>query len=386
MKKQIILWGAVFLGSASFSQTWSPLNSNLYNNPTSGNVGIGTNSPLDKLQVDGGLRIQKDGNDASISTQLYIGNNAGAGYNNRGFNFQLSAYNASNYGSLNLWTYVGTWNNRFTFTANGSFGIGTANPGAYFHVIPSSNDITPGFVLENNYTSAGNAQITKVKHADTKALAIQNTSSSPLEVFKIFGDGRTMIGQTNNNPSALFHIYTPNSTALGFFLEHNGSAAGTSAALIRMTTQIPSVTALRIERKDASNNVYNGLTVWANGQTQIGPKPAPSIHSDATLSADGKIICRDLYVLSTSVWPDYVFSNSYKLPSLNEVKQFYEINKHLPGVPTACEIEEKGININEVATIQMQKIEELTIYMVQMKEEIEQLKKENEILKQSLNK
>jgi hypothetical protein len=202
--------------------------------------------------------------------------------------------------------------------------------------------------------------------------------------FVINSSGNVGIGSTS--PSGLLHVNTPNSTSTGFLIDYNYTGSSSSmATLIRINSSVATATAFAVHRKDGSTE-YNGFTVMANGQTLIGQHGPPTVHNDASLSVDGKVICRDFYVLSNAVWPDYVFANEYKLPSLKDVQSFYNANKHLPGVPTAKEIEEKGININEMSTIQMQKIEELTIYLVQLKEEVEQLKKENELLKNKLNK
>ena len=122
----------------------------------------------------------------------------------------------------------------------------------------------------------------------------------------------------------------------------------------------------------------NGSTTYMKldqGKLQIGQKKSTA-HANAMLMVDGKIVCKDLYVTATSDWPDFVFDANYKLTNLYDVRDYYEKNKHLPNVPTACEIEEKGINISEISNIQMQKIEELTLYIVQLKTELDALKKE----------
>jgi len=75
--------------------------------------------------------------------------------------------------------------------------------------------------------------------------------------------------------------------------------------------------------------------------------------------------------LATSTdWSDYVFEKNYKLRSLEEVKSYVEVNKHLPGVPSANELmEQGGIDIGKMDAKLLEKIEELTLYSVQLKEE-----------------
>lgn len=85
-------------------------------------------------------------------------------------------------------------------------------------------------------------------------------------------------------------------------------------------------------------------------------------------------------------WADYVFAADYKLKPLSEVETFIQQNSHLPNVPSAMQLEEEGLDLAEMAAIQMEKIEELTLYLIEMKKEIEILKADNAALKNSVNK
>ncbi|MBC7641120.1 MAG: TMF family protein, partial [Flavobacterium sp.] len=80
-------------------------------------------------------------------------------------------------------------------------------------------------------------------------------------------------------------------------------------------------------------------------------------------------------------WADYVFANDYKLQPLTEVEKFINKNKHLPNVPSASELEKEGLDLGKMQAKQMEKIEELTLYLIEMKKEIEILKSENKSLK-----
>ena len=73
-------------------------------------------------------------------------------------------------------------------------------------------------------------------------------------------------------------------------------------------------------------------------------------------------------------WADFVFAKDYKLPSLIEVEKYIKANNHLPEIPSAEEIQTNGLKVGEVQTKMMQKIEELTLYIIEMKKEIEALK------------
>lgn len=79
-------------------------------------------------------------------------------------------------------------------------------------------------------------------------------------------------------------------------------------------------------------------------------------------------------VQATVAAPDYVFEDSYNLRSLDEVEAYIEENKHLPEIPSAAEFEANGIKLGEMSFDLLKKVEELTLYMIEMKKENEELK------------
>jgi hypothetical protein len=93
--------------------------------------------------------------------------------------------------------------------------------------------------------------------------------------------------------------------------------------------------------------------------------------ADAKLIVDGKILAEDLEV--KNVKADHVFAPTYKLRSLKEVEKYINDHGHLPDVPAASETE-KGIKVAEFNTLLLQKIEELTLYVIQQRKEINTLK------------
>ncbi|WP_333625491.1 hypothetical protein [Sphingobacterium siyangense] len=88
------------------------------------------------------------------------------------------------------------------------------------------------------------------------------------------------------------------------------------------------------------------------------------------LSVNGKIRAQEVKV-ETANWPDYVFADGYQLPGLKETAEFIEKNKHLPGVPKAAEVEEHGLSLGEMNKILMQKVEELTLHLIEKDKKIE---------------
>ncbi|MDX1477273.1 MAG: hypothetical protein R3301_06175 [Saprospiraceae bacterium] len=91
--------------------------------------------------------------------------------------------------------------------------------------------------------------------------------------------------------------------------------------------------------------------------------------SGYTLNVDGKIIAEELKVQDSGGWPDFVFAEDYPLMDLDNVEQWIKDNGHLPGVPSAEAIAETGIMIGDMQKLLMQKIEELTLYILQLKEQ-----------------
>jgi hypothetical protein len=110
-----------------------------------------------------------------------------------------------------------------------------------------------------------------------------------------------------------------------------------------------------------------------NVQVGIGTSSVPKAY---TLGVNGKVICGEVFVQNYSAWqfPDYVFEPSYKLPSLESVAKYIKENKHLPNVPSAKEIErDGGISIGQMNLILLQKVEEMTLYILEQERRIKQL-------------
>jgi hypothetical protein len=82
----------------------------------------------------------------------------------------------------------------------------------------------------------------------------------------------------------------------------------------------------------------------------------------------GKAVAEEIVVKLKANWPDYVFQHSYRLPPLEEVCQFIQINKRLPGIPSAETVAKDGINVNDMTTALLEKVEELTLYLIQERE------------------
>ena len=113
------------------------------------------------------------------------------------------------------------------------------------------------------------------------------------------------------------------------------------------------------------------MTLTGNGSVCIGTGTPATGYK---LSVNGKIICEEMKVQLNANWPDYVFDNSYKLQSLKEIEMFTKQQGHLPGIPSASDVKTAGgIEVGEMQTLLLQKIEELTLHLIEQEKKINRL-------------
>ena len=166
---------------------------------------------------------------------------------------------------------------------------------------------------------------------------------------------------------------TGNMTGLSVITNHtNDYWANTWLTVNKNTSQ-----ALKI-----SNSNYNGtgtfkdvFNVMGNGYTQIGVKAANGgMWGGVMLSVYGKVLARSFHVsIDPSKWADYVFDESYNLTPLTEVEAYYKTHQHLPEIPSAQEMGEKGNDLAETDILLLKKIEELTLYVVELNKQLDAL-------------
>lgn len=101
-----------------------------------------------------------------------------------------------------------------------------------------------------------------------------------------------------------------------------------------------------------------------------------------TVNVDGLLRAKEVKV--ETGWADFVFDKNYKLLSLPEVEKYIQENGHLPGIPTEKVVGTNGVSLGEMNVRLLQKVEELTIYLIQHEKEISDLKEENRILRDQL--
>jgi len=113
----------------------------------------------------------------------------------------------------------------------------------------------------------------------------------------------------------------------------------------------------------------SGSTVYYNsGSVGIGTSNPGSYK----LAVKGKIRAEEVIV--ETGWADYVFEKDYDLKTLGEVEQYINTHGHLPGIPSEKEVKGKGVSLGEINAKLLEKIEELTLHVIQQQKEIDKLK------------
>lgn len=213
-------------------------------------------------------------------------------------------------------------------------------------------------------------------------------TASPAALLSV-ADG-TQLGGTaasttfRTNSGALSSTWLEETALASFGIKSGGNNVSLGIRALRSTTnQNWHGTALGIGF-DVDNTVRAGGGIWiTEGKVGINTLNMPGPYS---LYVPNGILTERVKVAAANSpeWADYVFDQSYDLKSLTDVEQFIEVNKHLPNIPSAKEIKEKGYEMTEMNVLFMEKIEELFLHTIQQQKEIEELKKANEELREKI--
>lgn len=279
---------------------------------------------------------------------------------------------------------------RMRLAANGYLGIGTNNPAVSFHLNASSTEAMrisgptsmyasifedclyrgyfgsySGAASDVDFSTGGGNATGKLH------LGIQGNPRLTVDASGNVGIGtQSPVAKTEIVYNSLVTSPTLQLTESGAdyarltFKNNINSSSWTIAGLNASTNSS--------ERLNFYNSVSgNVMSLTGNGNVMIGAsKPATAYK----LSVGGKIMCEELKVLLRASWPDYVFNNDYKRMSIDELDRYIKTNKHLPGVAPAAELENNGVEVGEMQRILMEKVEELTLYIIELKKQNDELR------------
>jgi len=349
MKKiYLLIITLLFAINLTYAQ-WTISGSKVYVTDTAKSVGIGTTNPAAaKLTViDGG----------NTFSGFFQGTAAGVGLGGSGTIAQVQGYLSGS--SVNL-----------SINPNGgNVGIGTTSPSALLHLYGTSSATD---VLRLQFSASGgghwaiNPFISGVSNGGLSFVDKQH-STTPL----VISDGDN-IGIGTTSPSALLHLFSSSSATDMLRLQFNTSGGGHWA----INPFISGVSNGGLSFVDQQHST-TPLVISDGGYVGIGVT-----NPDEMLSVDGTVHSKEVKV-SLSGLPDYVFDKEYHLPALYEVKAYVDKNHHLPDVPSAAEVDKNGLKLGEMNATLLKKVEELTLYMIDLKKSNDELKKQNAELKKA---
>ncbi len=203
---------------------------------------------------------------------------------------------------------------------------------------------------------------------------IPKWDGSALVTGSIFDNGNIGVGTAT--PSSKFHVFTQ-SAGVGLF------ESNTTQAYLKILTNEGTNNRVAIcNRPGGRLSLFTAgggdvLNITRDGNVGIGTTVPPVGHK---LAVNGSIKAKQV-VVETTGWSDFVFEKNYKLIPLEKLEESIEKNGHLPDIPSAKEVAEKGINIGEIQAKLLQKIEELTLHMIEQNKRMNSLEQENKVLR-----
>lgn len=242
-----------------------------------------------------------------------------------------------------------------TITAQGGGGGGDTQPPTAPTNLAASNIASTSLTL--NWTaSTDNVGVTNYRifrnntffgQTGNASTTFNVTGLSASTTYSFYVVAQDAAGNNSNNSNTI------NATTT------SGGGGGGGEAYTTLNANLPTV-------NWQSNNYY------AAGVVGIGTQP----NSNWQLSVNGDIRAKEVVV--ESGWSDFVFNKDYDLPTLAEVEAYIQQHGHLKDIPSAAEVKANGIGLAEINTLLLQKIEELTLYIIDMNKTVEQLESELE--------
>lgn len=182
--------------------------------------------------------------------------------------------------------------------------------------------------------------------------------------------GKVAIGAVTN-PQAKLHLKSDNNEDAGIVLEPTNKS--NNKAFLKLYDADHNITA---DYRGLSINAPKAMNLESANITLSGKIGINTVNEvkDYALAVDGGIISTKVYIKEVKQWPDHVFSGDYSLMGLKELKQYLSDHHHLPGLPSEKEMVSKGYDLNEMQAILLQKTEELTLYILMLEDEINELR------------
>ena len=187
----------------------------------------------------------------------------------------------------------------------------------------------------------------------SSGLGFEVQDENGIEALSVYGDGMVYVGHGH----------------------YNGSNGTASLFLGHWTQNIKSHYQKGISITSGGSSGSDALFIQENtGKVGIGVG-IDHTFGEGLLEVNGTIRGRKVVVELTG-WPDYVFDDEYEVMPLAKLQEYIKENNHLPGIPSAGEIEKEGLDLGDVVKLQMEKIEELTLYLIELERKVEELKGE----------
>ncbi len=241
------------------------------------------------------------------------------------------------------------------FNNPGNVGIGTTNPTSIFHI---QGDGVPRPTFETNSSTS---------YVHDRPI---------LDFKKSNGTVNSKLAVRFNDKLGTIYFQGWDGTR---YLESSGFGAVVEAAVTPGVVK----TGMYFSTNDGVDQVYNypklRMYLTAEGNLLINPKvdiegnlEPGSVTTGYKLQVRGNIRAREIKVEAAGTnWPDYVFAEDYKLPSLEETERHIKEKGHLLGIPSAKEVEANGVELGDMNAKLLKKIEELTLYLIQQNTRID---------------
>ncbi|MDR2970494.1 MAG: hypothetical protein LBU83_00995 [Bacteroidales bacterium] len=339
---------------------WKP------NNADRGYLGIGTDNPTEMAHVVGNLLIESTSETSSSlqfkHSQPTRGDNPGDPpiYMSPYYWDIYSDYHGLKFNTIMQGT--GTSSQKMILSHGGRLGIGVATPLEKLHV-------------DQNIIAEG-----KITTLNSFVLAPDNSGSVYWEISRT-GAGLNFAYRNNKLVKDILFIGNGGNIGIGktnpsTTLDVSGSFKATTATISgALTAQSATIdNTLTTDMLDVVQDVNIGGTTTTDMLDVVQDVNIGGLFSARNARISTLLCAQEILVKNgSSCWPDFVFSKEYKLRPLTELEQFITANQHLPNVPSAEEVKTNGVELGEMNAILLQKVEELTLYIIQMEKRLAEL-------------